>query len=62
MSREEWQEYYGDGFKSVKALTEAEPNELVPAMMQEQSRKTYLQGEAADKLKAKLLEKLRWSC
>ena len=47
-----------NGLKSVRALAEAEATDLVPIMMQaQQSRKLKLQGEAAEKLKLKLLEK-----
>lgn len=47
-----------NGLKSVRALAEADPRDLVPIMMQaQQSRKLKLQGEAAEKLKLKLFEK-----
>ena len=46
-----------NGLKSVRAVAEAEPADLLPIMMQAQSRKLRLDGEAAEKLKTKLLEK-----
>ena len=45
------------GFKSVKALAEADPKDLLPVMMQAQSYKLKLQGEARTKLEEKLLAK-----
>ncbi|KIX96979.1 uncharacterized protein Z520_07093 [Fonsecaea multimorphosa CBS 102226] len=53
MARMLWE----NGFKSVRALSEADPQALVPIMMQAHARKTKLQGEAAVKFKAKLLSK-----
>ncbi|OQV02808.1 Helicase conserved domain-containing protein isoform 1 [Cladophialophora immunda] len=53
MARMLWE----NGFKSVRALSEADPQALVPIMMQAQPRKTKLQGEAAAKFQAKLLSK-----
>ena len=44
-------------FRSVGALAESKPEDLVPVMMQAQGRKAKVQGEAIAKLKAKLLEK-----
>ena len=46
-----------NGFKSVRALAEARAEDLVPVMMLAQGRKAKVQGEAAEKLRAKLLEK-----
>lgn len=47
-----------NGFKSVRGIAEALPQDLVPIMMQaQQSRKLKLQGDEAEKLKAKLLDK-----
>jgi hypothetical protein len=46
------------GVKGVRALAHAETEDLVPIMMQaQQSRKLRLQGESAEMLKLKLLEK-----
>ncbi|KAK5197521.1 hypothetical protein LTR92_003461 [Exophiala xenobiotica] len=47
--------FWENGFKSVRALSEADPQALVPVMMQAQTRKMKLPGEAAAKFKAKLL-------
>ncbi|KAG9770763.1 hypothetical protein KCU88_g6529, partial [Aureobasidium melanogenum] len=47
--------FWENGFKSIRALGEADPHTLVPVMMQAQARKMKLQGEAAEKFKAKLL-------
>lgn len=47
--------FWENGFKSMRALSEAEPQNLVPVMMQAQARKLRLQGEAAEKLNAKLM-------
>jgi DNA polymerase theta len=47
--------FWENGFKSVRALSEANPQALVPVMMQAQTRKMKLPGEAAAKFKAKLL-------
>jgi hypothetical protein len=41
-----------NGFKSVRALVEAEAKDLVPIMMLAQSRKLQMQGEAREKLMA----------
>lgn len=49
--------FWENGFKSVRALSEADPQDLVPVMMQAQVRKFRLQGEAAEKLNAKLTMK-----
>jgi len=49
--------FWENGFKSVRALSEAEPRNLVPIMMQAQARKLRLEGEAAEKLNAKLMAK-----
>jgi DNA polymerase theta len=49
--------FWENGFKSVRALSEAGAHDLVPVMMQAQARKLRLQGEAAEKLKTKLLAK-----
>ncbi|OAP59495.1 hypothetical protein AYL99_06793 [Fonsecaea erecta] len=46
-----------NGFKSVRALSEADPQALVPIMLQAHTRKTKLQGEAAAKFREKLLSK-----
>jgi hypothetical protein len=49
---------WGNGVKGVRALAHAETEDLVPIMMQaQQSRKLRLQGESAERLKLKLLEK-----
>ncbi|KAH0841099.1 hypothetical protein AYO21_06592 [Fonsecaea monophora] len=53
MARMLWE----NGFKSVRALSEADPQALVPIMMQAQARKMKLQGEAAAKFQAKLFSK-----
>ncbi|EXJ70547.1 DNA polymerase theta subunit [Cladophialophora psammophila CBS 110553] len=53
MARVLWE----NGFKSVRALSEADPQALVPIMMQAQARKWKLQGEAATKFEATLLSK-----
>lgn len=53
MARMLWE----NGFKSVRALAEARAEDLVPVMMQAQGRKAKIHGEAAEKLKAKLMEK-----
>jgi DNA polymerase theta len=47
--------FWENGLKSVRALGEADPPTLVPIMMQAQARKMKLDGEAAEKLQAKLL-------
>ena len=49
--------FWENGFKSIRALGEADPQTLVPAMMQAQARKRRLRGEAAEKLGEKLLAK-----
>ncbi|KAK4939415.1 hypothetical protein LTR10_020312 [Elasticomyces elasticus] len=49
--------FWENGFKSVRALSDADPQTLVPVMLQAQARKMKLQGEAAERLKAKLLAK-----
>ncbi|KAK5047903.1 hypothetical protein LTR84_006091 [Exophiala bonariae] len=49
--------FWENGFKSVRALSEADPQSLVPVMMQAQVRKLRLQGAAAEKLNAKLVVK-----
>lgn len=49
--------FWENGFRSVRALSEADPQSLVPVMMQAQVRKLRLQGEAAEKLNAKLVTK-----
>lgn len=49
--------FWENGFKSVRALAEADPENLKTVMMQAQSRKMKLQGEAADKYQEKLLVK-----
>ena len=46
-----------NGFKSVRALAEAEPKDLIPVMMLAQSRKLRMQGEARDKLMLALKQK-----
>lgn len=46
-----------NGFKSVRALAEAEPKDLVPVMMLAQSSKLRTQGEARDRLISALREK-----
>ena len=46
-----------NGFKSVRSLAEARPEDLLPVMMLAQGRKAKVQGEAAEKLMAKLMEK-----
>ena len=48
---------FENGLKSVRALSEANAKDLVPILMQAQARKLRLRGEAAEKLKAKLLVK-----
>ena len=53
MARIMWE----NGFKSIRALAEADLNDLVPVMLMAQPRKMRLQGEAADKLREKLLDK-----
>ena len=53
MARMLWE----NGFKSVRALAEVEPKDLVPVMMQARSSKMKLQGGAAEKLRAKVMEK-----
>lgn len=54
MARMLWE----NGLRGVRALAESAPQDLVPIMMQaQQSRKLRLEGEAAEKLKAKLLDK-----
>lgn len=45
-----------NGFKSVRALAEARVEDLVSVMMMAQARRK-VQGEAAEKLRGKLLEK-----
>jgi replicative superfamily II helicase len=45
-----------NGFKGVRALAEARVEDLVPVMMMAQARRK-VQGEAAEKLKRKLLDK-----
>ncbi|KKY18403.1 putative dna-directed dna polymerase theta [Phaeomoniella chlamydospora] len=48
--------FYDNGLKSVHALSEADPKDLVPIMMEVQGRKPgRFRGEAAEMLKAKLL-------
>lgn len=49
--------FWENGFKSVRALSEAEPRNLVPIMMQAQARKLRLEDEAAEKLHVKLMLK-----
>ncbi|EXJ86604.1 DNA polymerase theta subunit [Capronia epimyces CBS 606.96] len=49
--------FWENGFRSARALGEADPQTLVPVMMQAQAKKTRLQGEAAEKFKQKLLAK-----
>ena len=46
-----------NGLRSVRALAEADAKGLVPIMMQAQSHKMKLRGEAAEKLQQKLLSK-----
>jgi replicative superfamily II helicase len=46
-----------NGFKSVRSLAEAEPDDLVPVMMLAQSRNLRMQGEARTKLVAVLKQK-----
>lgn len=53
MARVLWE----NGFRSVRALAESRPEDLMPVMMQAQGRKAKVQGEAAAKLVAKLMEK-----
>lgn len=56
MSRVAWHTY--SGVKGVRALAHAKTEDLVPIVMQaQQSRKLRLQGESAERLKLKLLEK-----
>ena len=47
------------GFKSVRALAEARPEDLLPVMTQAQGWKAKVQGKAADKLRMKLMEKAK---
>ncbi|OCT54002.1 putative DNA polymerase theta [Cladophialophora carrionii] len=49
--------FWENGFKSIRALGEADPQALVPVMAQAQARKMKLQGAAATKFSAKLLSK-----
>jgi replicative superfamily II helicase len=49
--------FWENGYKSIRALSQADPRALVPVMAQAQGRKTKQQGEAAAKLEAKLLER-----
>jgi len=49
--------FWENGFKSIRALSEADPQTLVPVMAQAQARKMKLQGEAATKFMTKLLAK-----
>jgi DNA polymerase theta len=49
--------FWENGFESMRALSEAYPQALVPIMAQAQARKMKLQGEAAVKFEAKLLGK-----
>ncbi|EXJ64515.1 DNA polymerase theta subunit [Cladophialophora yegresii CBS 114405] len=49
--------FWENGFKSIRALSEADPQALVPVMAQAQARKLKLQGEAATRFMAKLLSK-----
>lgn len=49
--------FWENGFKSIRALGEADPHSLVPVMMQAQAKKMKLHGEAAEKFKQKLLAK-----
>lgn len=46
-----------NGLKSVRALADADAKDLVPIMMQAQGHRSRLRGEAAEKLRAKLLSK-----
>lgn len=46
-----------DGFKSVRALAEARVEDLVPVMMIAQGRRKTQEGEGAEKLRGKLMEK-----
>ena len=46
-----------NGLKSLRSLSEADPADLVPIMIQVHGRKLRLHGDAAEKLKEKLLEK-----
>lgn len=49
---------WANGLRSVRALAEADAENLVPIMMQaQQSRILKLEGQTADKLKLKLFEK-----
>lgn len=49
--------FWENGFKSVRALAEADPGNLVPIMMQAQNKKAKRPGDAAKKLQEKLQEK-----
>jgi DNA polymerase theta len=49
--------FWENGFKSIRALSEADPQALVPVIAQAQARKMKLQGPAATKFTAKLLAK-----
>ncbi|KEF58039.1 uncharacterized protein A1O9_05962 [Exophiala aquamarina CBS 119918] len=49
--------FWGNGFRSVRAMSEAEPRNLVPIMAQAQARKLRLEGKAVEKLNAKLMVK-----
>lgn len=49
--------FWENGYKSVRALAEADPQALMLVMMQAQARKMKLQGEAAETFQAKLLSK-----
>ncbi|KIV89160.1 hypothetical protein PV10_08751 [Exophiala mesophila] len=49
--------FWENGFKTVAALSEADPAALVPVMMQAQGRRPYSDEEALENLKGKLLSK-----
>ena len=51
--------FWENGFKSIRALSEADPQTLIPIMAQAQGRKMKLTGEAAAKFKEKLLDKAK---
>lgn len=47
--------FWENGFKSIRALAEADAQALLPVMIQAQGRKMKLQGDAAAKFRAKML-------
>ena len=51
--------FWDNGFKSVAAVANADPNELLPILMQAQPNKVRLQAKDEQKYKDKLLAKAR---